>query len=1172
MPNREVIYHTALLRSKYLIIVLMILEGVASVCYSRGSELKFRHITTEQGLSQNSIFSILQDHKGFMWFGTQEGLNQYDGYQFKVHQNDPTNPFSISANGIWAMTETQSGEMWIGTQNGLNRFDRTTVRFYRFQANTGDSLSISNNYIRFIEEGEDGNLWIGTDNGLNRFDTTTQKFTQYLPNPQDASSLSYPIVCSVLKDRSGQIWVGTRGGGLNLYDPEIDGFIVYKHDPENPRSLSNNSIWCLYEDREGRLWIGTEGSGVSYRDPASGNFIHFPPEPENPHGLSHHTIRSFFEDPAGLNDGKAGNLWIGTRGGGLNYFDRQTQQFTRYQHSPENPHSLLDNRVYAIYQGKSGAFWIGTFNGLHQTSLKKPPFHLYTHNPKNPNSLSDNAVWSIHEDRGGKLWVGTFNGLNHIDLSNNRFTTLQHEPGNPNSLLDDNIISIEEDEFGDIWVGSWGGLNRLNPRTGNITHYKPEPGNPNSLRDDDIQCIYEDSQKTLWFGTENGLEKYDREADRFIHFQHQPENPNSISHNKIYAINEDLQGNLWVGTGNGLNRLDCTTGTFTRFYNDPRDSASLSNSEVSVIHVSKSGTIWIGTEKGLNRFDSSRQQFTRYGAKEDLSGNIIYGILEDDSGNLWISTNNGLFKLTLDNPENAANKSRPKQLSLRHKFQKYDTNDGLLSNEFNLGAYFKSRRGVLYFGGINSLVAFSPDSIKNNNYIPPVVITDFQIFNKSVPVEKKERMRTTLQHSISEAKKIDISYRDNVFSIEFAALNYLNSDKNQYAYKLEGFDEAWNYVGNRRFATYTNLNPGEYVFRVKGSNDDGFWNETGAALEINISSPYWKTPWFTILVILIGISLIYGAHTFRLRWLREYADRLENEVKGRTLDLSTTNQKLTAEIVERKKVAKELRGHQNRLEELVEERTKKLKTINQTLEAEIIERVRTEKALKESREQLRNHSVKLEAAREKERAWIAREIHDELGQILSGLNWDLNSLKRQLPAGQAALVKKTDYMSGLIKKVIRKIREISQELRPSILDNLGIDAAISWYVEQFQKTAGIRCRLEIDSEKETLDQINGIVVFRVLQESLTNVLRHAEATKVEISLKEECSNLTLSIKDNGKGILPEQISDPTAFGLTSMRERVYSLKGHFHISGAKSKGTSVVVTIPIAKDEVASPL
>jgi len=788
----------------------------------------FERLSIEQGLSQSIVECILQDSRGFMWFGTQDGLNKYDGYKFTVLRQNSKDPNSLSSNWVLSLCEDRTGLIWIGMFNGgLSSYDPASGRFTRYRAIPGDAGSLSHDLVRTIFEDSRGTLWIGTDGGLNRFDRATGRFVQYHSDPNDPRSLSSDAIRKIGEDRSGFLWIGTDDG-LNRFDRATGESTRFRNVPGDQRSLSNNSVRSIHRDRDGILWVGTE-DGLNAFNPRTRDFTRFMSDSRDPGSLSHRKVYSLLEDTKSV-------LWVGTNGGGLDRFDRKTGKFSAYRNDPFDPLSLSYNEIYSLWEDRSGVLWIGTWGGgISKFDTKKKEFAHYKSIANNPNSLSHEFVWSFYEDEDGILWIGTHGGgLDRLDRHKNEFSHYRHDPRDPNSLSNDIVRVIAADRAGILWLGTnGGGICRFETKTGRFRTYRNDPNDPGSLSNDEIRCIFLDRSGSLWIGTwGGGINSFDPSSGRCIRYRNDPHDPNSLSNDFVRAIYQDSTGIFWIGThGGGLNRFDKTTGIFSRYNEIPDDSVSVSSDFVMSIYESKAGEMWIGTwGGGLDRFDRARGTFKRYTEQNGLSGNAIYGALEDEEGNLWLSSNNGLSRF---NPTTEA-------------FKNYTVQDGLQSKEFNAGAYFKSGSGEMFFGGINGFNAFHPENIRDNSYIPPIVITSFTKLNREVK----------LGVPASELRNLKLSYRDYVFSFEFAALDFTAPNKNLYAYMMEGLDRDWVYTSSlKRFANYTTLRPGKYVFRVKGSNNDGVWNEAGTAVAITITPPFWGTWWFRALALALVAAL-----------------------------------------------------------------------------------------------------------------------------------------------------------------------------------------------------------------------------------------------------------------------------------------------------------------------------
>lgn len=841
----------------------------AGVNHAQTEQIKFERISVEQGLSQNTVHCMLQDRRGFLWFGTNDGLNRYDGHNFVVFRHNLADSHSISNNTIRAIIQDTAGALWIGTEaGGLNKYDPRTGRFVHWINAPDNPHSLSHNHVTSLVQDRTGVLWIGTHRGLNRFNQEMGRFDHWRCEPGRSSSLSHDIISTLLEDKNGAIWIGTESG-LNRFDPQTARFRFARwlHEPGNPRSLSDSHILALHQDSSGTLWIGTYTGGLNRFDHETGEFSHWMNEPGSSLSLSHNMVNAIFEDCYGM-------LWLGTRGGGLNRFDRTAGTFTHWATKPGDPITLSNNDVMSIYEDRSGALWIGNFGGgLNKLDREKQKFSHCLHDAE---SLEGDLVYAILEDRLGMLWVGTKDGgLIQSDRTQRKFTYFRHQAGNPNSLSHNFIRDIYEDGSGAFWIATrGGGLNRLDRQTGKFRYWRHEPNNPRSLSHNEVFCIYEDRWGFLWLGTYAGLNRFDPKTETFTHWGYDPDNPRGLSNSLVWSIIEDRSGELWLGTnGGGLNLFNPQTETFHHWANKPGDAKSLSNNHVIVVFKDRAGRLWLGTYGGgLNEFERETGTFTAYRERDGLASDFIFGILEDDDGYLWLSTTHGLSRF------HPAAKT----------FKNFDVHDGLQSNEFELGACFKSACGELFFGGNNGLSAFHPKDIEDNPYLPPVVLTDFQIFNRSVGFGPGSPSR----NSISETSDLTLSYKANVFSFEFAALCYNSPEKNQYAYKMEGFDKNWIYCGNRRNVTYTNLDPGQYVFRVKAANHDGVWNEQGTAITLTITPPFWRTWWAYALYTFVFVVGMFGIIKGRVRYLEKRTRTLEKAVAERTAQVAAQAEKL----------------------------------------------------------------------------------------------------------------------------------------------------------------------------------------------------------------------------------------------------------------------------------------
>jgi two-component system sensor histidine kinase ChiS len=835
----------------HIVGILLLFSGSALLTQPRVAlpNINVERIGAEHGLSHSTVTDIIRDRRGFIWIATMDGLNRFDGYTCKVYRHDPNDPTSLSSSFIHGILEDHEGRLWVTTRDGgLNRFDPATERAQRFLPIPNDTTSINDRLVGPLYYDSKGRLWIGGNTALNLFHPETSTFTRFKHDPDNPASLSHSEVSTLYEDRQGRFWVGTIGG-LNVFDAERRTFRRFLHDPANPATLSHNFIRALMEDGRGIFWISAGGM-LNTLDRETGEVDRSPLGREWPALQESRTLGGIFED-------SRGNLWFGTGGDGLFLLDHGGKRLFHFRYDPASVNSLSHNNVHVRFEDEQGTLWLPTWGGgVNKIVPLKQKFHHVVNNPNDPNSLSNNFVFAVFEDSRGALWIGTGGGgLNRYDAARGTFKAYLPRRGDESSISDASVWAIVEDRDGMLWVGTDNGLNLFDPAQERFTRYFHDPDDPSSISSNIVKSLYIDRQGRLWAGTNaDGLCRLDRTTGRWTRWRHDPEDARSIGAEQVWAITEDDYGNIWVGTFlNGLSKLDPATGRFTRFEHDPRNPNSLSFNDVRAIHPSTDGTLWLATYGGgLNAFAPSTGRFTRYSVKNGLPNDFLYGILEDGDGNLWISSNRGISKFDRGSTS----------------FRNYTTEDGLQADEFNTGAFFRSRRGELFFGGVNGLNRFHPTNIRENTRVPPIAITNFRVFDKDV----------RLDTAIIVARSIRLEHHQNFFSFEFAALDFIEPSKNQYAYKLEEFDPEWIESGTRRYASYTNLDPGEYVFRVKGSNNDGVWNEEGVSVHVTIVPPFWMTAWFRVSVGLLAVGIVGGAARYvSTRRLRRQLQEMEKQ-------------------------------------------------------------------------------------------------------------------------------------------------------------------------------------------------------------------------------------------------------------------------------------------------------
>ncbi|MBN2103461.1 hypothetical protein JW835_05400 [bacterium] len=841
-------------------LVLFVEFSFSLLLYPKNNHLQFEHLTTERGLSQSTITCILQDHNGFMWFGTQDGLNRYDGYQFTVYRHHPSDSNSISSNSIYALFEDSQKNLWVGTESGLDLFHSTANTFRHYRHDADNDSSLSHNQVMSISEDKKGDLWIGTNGGgLNRYDREKDRFVRFKQIPDDPNSLSSNDLYTVYCDSRDYVWIGSWHGHVDLYRVNNQQFVRFKR-------FGDFIIRSVLEDQDGDIWICTHGDGlIRVRIDSLGNFkqSRYRHNTWNANSLCGNAVFTIRED-------QQNRLWIGTENEGLNVFNKETGAFQHYTSDVFDKKSLSHNSIWSIYEDRTGNFWIGTFaGGINLLPQFGGGFRHYQHNPGNDQSLSHNSVTSFFEDSQGDLWIGTDGGgLNIFDEEDGTFN---HYDTRNSQLSSNSVLSIFEDSRGRCWIGTWaGGLNLFDRKTGRSRQYTRENS---GLSSNNVFSIIEDRKGRLWIGAFwGGVSCLEFDNNRFINFTIQN---SQLTDDHIRVVIEDAFGKLWIGGDLGLNCLDPETRSIVTFRHDEEDTTSISKGWVLTILEASDSTLWVGTTGGLNRFHRDTETFTRFYIKDGLPNDAIKGLREDDHGNLWLSTNKGISRYDPKTGE----------------FKNYDISDGLQGNEFYQCSHFKSSHGDIYFGGVNGFNVFHPSELTHNTYVPPIVFTDFQIFNRPVPIGDN----SPLNAHISEVKHIRLSYKQNVISFEFAALNYIFPEKNQYAYRLAGSDfDDWNYVGTKRSATYTNLDPGEYSFIVMASNNDGVWNETGVSVDIIIEPPFWETWWFRLCVALLIGLILFMLYKWRVRSHHTHRRKLEMEVRERTIEVEQQKKQVEA--------------------------------------------------------------------------------------------------------------------------------------------------------------------------------------------------------------------------------------------------------------------------------------
>ncbi len=833
--------------------------------------LEFEQMTIKDGLSQSTVNCIYQDSKGFIWIGTQDGLNRYDGYNFKIYRHDPDDSTSLTSNYINTICEDSQGRLWIGTEGtGIEIFDPRLEQFINYQNIPSDPSSLSDNFIYSIIESTDETIWIATSESLEKYHPETNGFTRYERSKRDSTDHWTYYLLKIVEGRDGFIWTCTYDG-LSWFDPVQEQFNHYVLNKSDSGNLINEEINTILLDDD-LVWLGTNG-GLVKLELNSGSSTVYSHEPNNSQSLVDNEITSIAKDNSGF-------LWVGTYKG-LDRLDPAKGQFLHFSADYNNSKSISENSIMSIYQDFTDIIWIGTSaNGLNKYDPGKRKFTHHFRQHDNPNSLPNNYIGGIFEDHSGSIWLGTGGGgLSNFDPVNHNYRNFTHDPDNFNSIADNDVGAINEDNNGRLWIGFTDGLDRYDPRLNTFQHFAVDEADSSTTGLYMIYSICHDPLGTMWFGSYGGgLSKYDPKQDQFIHYYHKKQDTTSLSNDYINVLYCDPSGDLWIGTDNGgLNRFDRDSDQFIKY------TVAENKFSIYSIHNDQRGKLWLGVHGGgLLEYDIESNQLVTYTTKNGLPNNVVYSILEDENRNLWLATNSGLSKF---NPE-------------RNIFQNYDYRDGLQSNEFNQGAAIKSKSGILYFGGIHGFNSFHPADITDNPHIPNIFLTDFNLFNQRI----KPGPGTLLDQSILEIKEINLSYRQNAFSIFYSALNFSIPEKNKYKYILVGFDKDWVEAGNSRVANYMNLKPGSYTFRVTGSNNDGIWNETGASVKIHIEPPFWQTTIFRVFGFIFVFGSLFYLINRRITSIERQKQTLEQIVTQRTKELEQANQSLNQEIFEREQI------------------------------------------------------------------------------------------------------------------------------------------------------------------------------------------------------------------------------------------------------------------------------
>jgi ligand-binding sensor domain-containing protein len=864
---------------RYIKLVILICSGFTFLyetqIQSQSVNSVFDRVTIKDGLSQSTVNDILQDRKGFMWFATYGGISKYDGYTFTSYIHDENDSTTLNYNGIVILYEDKDDFIWcVSNDNtGLDRFDPETEKFTHFSHNPDDPLSISSNTIYHVLQDKEGRLWASTMAGL---DLVTREKTN-----DDFKTSFKTFKLPVHSQPFTHMFEDSRGNMLMFSDSLVYFDRKQQIFIKSNIFITSSKVIVVCEDKSGTVYVGTNTNGVvklewnnsiSAYQLADNSRIN--PTPQN------RTYLLMQDDDI---------LWIGTETRGLFRYDLKTDHLENFVTDKLDTRSISDNIVNALYIDRSGVLWIGTYSqGLCKYDLYRKEFVHFKSIPGKANTMLGNVISGIHSISSEELWVANRDGggVNRFIFSGNDEPQVIHylnNPNNSNSIAGDNPLCLIQRKNGDVWVGNQGFLSVITPET-------PGSGRSALFKRYTMQGwtfeMFEDSRGVLWGGTwSGGLWRYDDNTGEFNYFFHDPNNPNSICDNVIWALGEDNQGNIWIGGHTeGLSIIPVSEKTkahpkFINYTHIKGDSKSLTNNTINVFCQDKEGNMWVGTNEGLckviynertfRNISGNKLIFSSYYKKNGLPNDAVVGIIEGNDNCLWMSTSMGISRYS----------------KADSSFVNYDENDGLQSNEFWHNAFFVNPEGRIFFGGANGFNAFYPNQIKPNPFTPNVVFTDLKIFSKSVKPGERINKQLILSKPLYRTKGIVLSYKNNAFTIEFAALHYTQPVKNHYAYRLEGFEKKWNYVGNQRSATYTNLSAGKYVLKVKGTNNDGVWSNDLAELIIRVRPPWWRTWWVRVIML---FAIAYGIYTYIMRRIKaEQRDKaiLQTKIEEGSLEL-----------------------------------------------------------------------------------------------------------------------------------------------------------------------------------------------------------------------------------------------------------------------------------------------
>ncbi|MEN8158076.1 MAG: two-component regulator propeller domain-containing protein [Bacteroidota bacterium] len=1118
---------------------------------------RFKRITINDGLSLSSVYNIYQDSKGFMWFGTEDGLNKYDGQSVTVFGATTDQHYILANKWIEIVYEDKSGMIWLGSRGGLTMYNPRRGIFTTLKHDPQSPTSLSNDSVSCITSDLNNDVWVGTFGGLNRIDRFTGEAERIVPEEENLEGLTSRISSFVL-DPSGNLWIGTHRGLFSndrksgLFFNETAGGIIDRKATIHCMSMGNNALWLgssqgvvkldlsgesnhllisatgegigqpirsLYVDRQEQVWIQTSECLYCYRNDGTG-LVRVLEGGGTTHSLALNPTEPLIED-------REGYIWYGSFGEGVYKIDPVSLTYKRHTHNAADPTSISENAVNCIFEDRSGAIWFGTFGaGISILDPRANQFTLFKHNPFNGNSLASSFVWTICQASDSTLWVGTnAQGISCYDQRRGTFTHYNHDPSKPASLSNPSVRKVYQDSKERIWVGTdGGGLNLFLPGDRSFRHFKHDPGNPESISDNSVRAIYEDRHGRIWVGTRNGLNLLDPGSGKFKRFVSDENNPESLAQNFIYsALHLDEEDLLWIGTyGGGLCKMNTSEGTFTQFAHDPDDPTTISDNIVFSIHEDEKGRLWIGTNSGLNMFYPATGSFRRFGVGEGLANEVIYGILPDDEKQIWLSTNLGISRFDTES----------------FGVKNFDMNDGLQSNEFNGGAFHRGRNGELYFGGVYGLNVIDPSHIRPEQNVAQVTLTKLEVLGREVRtagVDLEEQFSEQpagiiefegeyySSENVTYMEEIVLDYNHRFFSIEFSALNTLQSGKLSYSYIMENLETEWNHAGSRNYVSYANMKAGSYRLKVVAKNDDGYQSDPPMQLDILITPPYWKSWWFIMLEILVISIIAIMIYIYLL--------------KSRT----------------------------NRL----------LKDQNQQIS-------RANEALRESERNL----MELNATKDKFFSIISHDLKNPFSSLLSISEIMVESFDETEQEDHRAGFRKMNQSVKHLLDLLENLLTWSRSQRGKIKHDpvrFNISSLIQENVNLHKLPAEKKGILLLSPDQDDLyaygdrDMINSVI-----RNLMTNAVKFTDRDKrVEVRVEEKANEIEVSVVDQGIGIARENLErlfridqkfkstgtsgeKGTGLGLIICREFVEKNGGVISVQSTPGHGTTFAFTLPMA--------